>query len=36
MRAVKSVSIDSARRVIITYLDGSTETLYPKRKHWKM
>lgn len=29
MRAVKSVSIDSARRVIITYLDGSTETLYP-------
>lgn len=29
MRAVKSVSIDSERRVIITYLDGSTETLYP-------
>lgn len=29
MRAVKSVSIDSERRVIITFLDGSTETLYP-------
>lgn len=29
MRAVKSVTIDSERRVIITYLDGSTETLYP-------
>lgn len=29
MRAVKSVSIDSERRVVITFLDGSTETLYP-------
>lgn len=29
MRALKSVSIDSERRVIITFLDGSTETLYP-------
>jgi len=29
MRAVKSVSIDSERRVTITFLDGSTETLYP-------
>ena len=31
MRAVKSVSIDSERRVIITYLDGSTETLFPEQ-----
>jgi hypothetical protein len=30
MRAVKSVSIDSERRVIITFLDGSTETLLPE------
>lgn len=30
MRAVKSVTIDSERRVIITYLDGSTETLLPE------
>lgn len=29
MRAVKSVTIDAERRVIITFLDGSTETLYP-------
>lgn len=31
MRAVKSVSIDSERRVIITYLDGSTEILFPEQ-----
>lgn len=30
MRAVKSVTIDSERRVIITFLDGSTETLLPE------
>lgn len=29
MRAVKSVSIDSDNRVTITYLDGSTEILFP-------
>lgn len=30
MRAVKSVSIDSDNRVAITYLDGSTEILFPE------